>query len=157
MGHEERIHYDWSRGTGQSNMRLLLVCQEVKIECKVSYIRIKTFFQHQLRTKTDRTRQNVENMGWLSWPWGSSSQNTTKTPDGGRIAPDRTSRQRCWESRDIFFSCLDDNDIVDSLKDDKEARRRCTAEIAAFEDACSKTWVGGVYFVCLRYIRIQQG
>ncbi|BDD56785.1 hypothetical protein MPDQ_005686 [Monascus purpureus] len=74
-------------------------------------------------------------MGWL---W---SSNSDKTSDGGKIAPDRTSRQRCWESRDLFFNCLDDSNIIDSLKNDKEARRKCGKEIAAFENACSKTWV----------------
>lgn len=78
-------------------------------------------------------------MGWL--PWSSSSSDTTRAPDGGRIAPDRTSRQRCWEGRDLFFTCLDDNNIIDALKDDKEARRKCAKEIAEFETACSKTWV----------------
>lgn len=79
-------------------------------------------------------------MGWLPWTSSSSSNNNT-TSDGGRIAPDRTSRQRCWESRDLFFGCLDNNNIVDSLKDDKEARKRCGKEILEFENACSKTWV----------------
>lgn len=89
---------------------------------------------HQEERKKERIEQNRK-MGWL---W---SSNSDKTSDGGKIAPDRTSRQRCWESRDLFFNCLDDSNIIDSLKNDKEARRKCGKEIAAFENACSKTWV----------------
>jgi cytochrome c oxidase assembly factor 6 len=80
-------------------------------------------------------------MGWL--PWSSSDPKNTAS-DGGRIAPDRSSRQKCWEGRDLFFSCLDDNDIVDSIKEDKEARRKCGKEIAEFESACAKAWVCAV-------------
>lgn len=76
-------------------------------------------------------------MGWLPW----SSGDSNKASDGGRIAPDRSSRARCWEGRDMFFSCLDRNDILDGIKDDKEARRKCAKEVAEFEAACSQTWV----------------
>ncbi|OJJ60995.1 hypothetical protein ASPSYDRAFT_29510 [Aspergillus sydowii CBS 593.65] len=75
-------------------------------------------------------------MGWFSW-----SSDSSKASDGGRIAPDRTSRQKCWEGRDRFFSCLDNNDIIDSVKGDKEARKKCAKEIAEFESACSAAWV----------------
>ncbi|KAH8423936.1 hypothetical protein N8T08_001309 [Aspergillus melleus] len=78
-------------------------------------------------------------MGWL--PWSSDSSASKTASDGGRIAPDRSSRKRCWEGRDLFFSCLDDNNIIDAIKDDKEARRKCGQEIAEFETACSQTWV----------------
>ncbi|KAJ5095572.1 hypothetical protein NUU61_004928 [Penicillium alfredii] len=77
-------------------------------------------------------------MGWLPW---SGSPSPDKASDGGRIAPDRSSRARCWEGRDLFFSCLDRNNIVDSVKDDKEARRKCGKEVEEFEAACSQTWV----------------
>lgn len=81
-------------------------------------------------------------MGWLPW----SSGDSNKASDGGRIAPDRTSRARCWEGRDAFFACLDRNDILDGIKDDKEARRKCAKEVAEFEAACSATWVCGNCF-----------
>jgi cytochrome c oxidase assembly factor 6 len=80
-------------------------------------------------------------MGWLPW----SSGDSNKASDGGRIAPDRTSRARCWEGRDAFFACLDRNDILDGIKDDKEARRKCAKEVAEFEAACSATWVRANY------------
>lgn len=76
-------------------------------------------------------------MGWLPW----SSGDSNKASDGGRIAPDRSSRARCWEGRDAFFACLDRNEILDAIKDDKEARRKCAKEVAEFEAACSQTWV----------------
>lgn len=77
-------------------------------------------------------------MGWFTWLTG---EDKTKSSDGGRIAPDRSSRERCYNGRDTFFACLDKHDILDSVNDDKEARRKCGAEIKEFEAACSKTWV----------------
>jgi hypothetical protein len=82
-------------------------------------------------------------MGWLPW---SSGGEPNKASDGGRIAPDRTSRKRCWEGRDLFFACLDRNDILDGIKDDKEARRKCAKEVEEFEAACSATWVRTTIF-----------
>ncbi|KAJ5888519.1 Cytochrome c oxidase assembly factor 6 [Penicillium taxi] len=76
-------------------------------------------------------------MGWLPW----SSDDSKKASDGGRIAPDRTSRARCWEGRDHFFACLDRNDILDGIKDDKIVRKKCAKEVEEFEAACSSTWV----------------
>lgn len=80
-------------------------------------------------------------MSWLPW----SSGDSAKASDGGRIAPDRSSRARCWEGRDRFFACLDQHDILDAIKDDKEARQKCAKEIAEFEAACSQTWVRDVH------------
>ncbi|KAL2014082.1 hypothetical protein VTN00DRAFT_1607 [Thermoascus crustaceus] len=78
-------------------------------------------------------------MGWF--PWSSSGPTAPKASDGGRIAPDRSSRQQCYDARDLFFSCLDRHDILDAIKHDKEARRSCGREIAEFESFCSRTWV----------------
>ena len=78
-------------------------------------------------------------MVWL--PWSSGDSNKNAASDGGRIAPDRTSRARCWEGRDHFFACLDKNDILDAIKDDKKARQKCASEVAEFEAACSQSWV----------------
>lgn len=89
-------------------------------------------------------------MGWIPWSSGDSSKTTAS--DGGRIAPDRTSRARCWEGRDLFFACLDKNDILDGIKEDGKARQKCAKEVAEFEEACSKSWVcTGIG--CLRIIR----
>jgi cytochrome c oxidase assembly factor 6 len=79
-------------------------------------------------------------MGWLSF--GSSQvPESSKASDGGRIAPDRSSRQQCYDGRNLFFDCLDQNDIIDAIRNDSEARKKCAKEIAEFESACSKTWV----------------
>lgn len=81
-------------------------------------------------------------MGW--WPFSSSPSgpnNLPRSSDGGRIAPDRSSREQCYEARDVFFACLDRHDILDATKHDREARRNCAKEIAEFEAACSRTWV----------------
>lgn len=88
-------------------------------------------------------------MGWN--PWSSGDSNKNAASDGGRIAPDRTSRARCWEGRDSFFACLDKNDILDGIKDDKKARQKCANEVAEFEAACSQSWVRtvGSIFGCL--------
>lgn len=104
-----------------------------------------TPFIHQ---STHLTLFTSREMGWL--PWSSSSE-SPKSSDGGRIAPDRSSRQRCYEGRDLFFACLDRNDILDAVKDDKEARRRCGSEIAQFESACSQSWVCTLFFL-LRWL-----
>ncbi|KAJ5163740.1 Cytochrome c oxidase subunit VIb [Penicillium coprophilum] len=78
-------------------------------------------------------------MVWV--PWSSGDSNKNAASDGGRVAPDRTSRARCWEGRDRFFACLDKNDILDGIKDDKKARQKCADEVVEFEAACSQSWV----------------
>lgn len=93
---------------------------------------------HQLTLKI-YTPHTVK-MGWLPWSSGDNKA-SPKASDGGRIAPDRSSRARCWDGRDKFFACLDRNEILDAIKDDKEARRKCAKEVEEFEAACSQTWV----------------
>jgi len=78
-------------------------------------------------------------MGWL---WGSSdasSPNTTK--DGAYIAPDRTKRVMCWDSRDDYFQCLNRNNILDALKESDAAAKACGKETQAFEQNCASSWV----------------
>jgi len=60
----------------------------------------------------------------------------------GVVAPTRSERQRCWEARDSFFSCLDANEIVDALKDEKKAAKACGMQNAQFEKDCATQWVG---------------
>lgn len=64
-----------------------------------------------------------------------------KSTDGGFIAPDRSARDKCWSGRDAFFKCLDENDIIDSVKEDEKARKLCAPELKAFEAACADSWV----------------
>ncbi|KAK5449613.1 hypothetical protein LTS15_008688 [Exophiala xenobiotica] len=69
-------------------------------------------------------------MGWglPTWLGGSAAPAQPeparpKSQDGGFVAPDRNAREICWESRDIFFECLDKNNILDAIKEDDKARR----------------------------------
>lgn len=64
--------------------------------------------------------------------------------DGTPIAPNRTERSRCWEARDIYFKCLDANNIVDSISDKDKAEKVCGAAGKGFEGNCASSWV--IYF-----------
>lgn len=83
-------------------------------------------------------------MGFFS---SSSSPPAPKlSSDGAPIAPDRSQRAKCWEARDIYFQCLDKNDIVDSLKEKDKAAKACSSEGKAFEANCASSWVSkGIY------------
>ena len=59
----------------------------------------------------------------------------------GAVAPSRAERQKCWAARDAYFACLDANNIVDALKDDKKAAKACTAESSQFDRDCAAQWV----------------
>jgi len=59
----------------------------------------------------------------------------------GTVAPTRAERQRCWEARDGYFACLDANNIVDALKEDKKAAKACGKQSAQFEKDCATQWV----------------
>ncbi|RQM08248.1 hypothetical protein DH86_00001448, partial [Scytalidium sp. 3C] len=74
--------------------------------------------------------------------------------DGAPIAPDRSQRAKCWEARDIYFQCLDKNDIVDSLKEKDKAAKACSSEGKAFEANCASSWV--TYFKQRRVMEYQR-
>jgi hypothetical protein len=95
-----------------------------------------------------------KNEGWINMGWGlptwlggsgSAPQQPAavreKSKDGGYIAPDRGAREMCYESRDLFFDCLDKHDILDAVKHDEEARRHCGRELGEFERDCARSWV----------------
>lgn len=87
--------------------------------------------------------------GLPSWLGGSSapSQPTSaapKTQDGGFVAPDRNRRELCYESRDIFFECLDKHDILDANKEDEKSRKVCPTEVADYERDCARSWVSSI-------------
>lgn len=85
----------------------------------------------------------------MVWPFSpspqptSSSSSSPKSRDGGYVAPDRSARERCYESRDRLFDCLDRNDILDAVKEDEKSRRVCRGENEAYEKNCAKAWVSG--------------
>ena len=82
-------------------------------------------------------------MGWFDWLGSNTSNSPAPEPskDGGYIAPDRSSRTQCWEARDAFFSCLDKNGILDSVKEDDKAKQFCAPELKQFEKDCAMSWV----------------
>jgi cytochrome c oxidase assembly factor 6 len=59
-----------------------------------------------------------------------------KSKDGGYVAPDRSARDLCYESRDLFYRCLDKHNILDATKDDELSRQKCPTENAEFERDC---------------------
>ena len=68
-------------------------------------------------------------MGWL--PWSSSKSSEPKPPA-------RQDRQKCWESRDVYFACLDAAGV---LKPGDEAPGTCAKELKMYESNCAKSWV----------------
>jgi len=60
----------------------------------------------------------------------------------GAVAPLKSERQRCYLARDAYFTCLDANNIVDALKDDKAAAKACGPQSRDFERDCASQWVG---------------
>lgn len=79
-------------------------------------------------------------MGWFSTT-PADAQAAKQTDDGSYTAPDRTARALCWEARDAFFRCLDEHDIIDSVKQDGAARKSCGKSLAVFERDCVDSWV----------------
>ena len=53
----------------------------------------------------------------------------------------RNERKACWEARDIYFGCLDKNNILDAVKDGEEAKNKCPKEDDLFEKDCATSWV----------------
>ena len=50
--------------------------------------------------------------------------------------PDREVRAKCWGARDVYWACLDRNNIEDAVKDGPCAEFRKT-----YEQSCSPLWV----------------
>ena len=79
-------------------------------------------------------------MGFLGF-FNSEEEKRASDIRKGTVAPTRAERQRCWEARDGYFACLDKNDILDALKEDKKAAKECKVESAKFEENCAEKWV----------------
>ncbi|KAK4192303.1 cytochrome c oxidase assembly factor 6 [Podospora australis] len=91
----------------------------------------------------------------MVWPLSSSPEEKRATEiRSGAVAPTRAERQKCWESRDLYFACLDKNSIIDALKDEKAAAKACGAESKGFERDCATQWV--TYFKKWRVQDIQK-
>ncbi|RKU44501.1 hypothetical protein DL546_005362 [Coniochaeta pulveracea] len=72
----------------------------------------------------------------------------------GAVAPLRTERAKCYVARDAYFACLDKNNIIDALKDEKAAAKACGEESKEFEKDCATAWV--TYFKKWRVQDIQK-
>ncbi|KAJ6578068.1 cytochrome oxidase c subunit VIb-domain-containing protein [Mycena capillaripes] len=82
-------------------------------------------------------------MGW--WPFGSSESSADPSP------PTRQERQKCWESRDAYFACLDGVGVV---KPGTEGNGACSAENRVYEKTCAQSWI--TYFNERRKLAFQQ-
>ena len=71
----------------------------------------------------------------------SASAAPAPSSDDAYIAPDRNARAHCWAARDKFFACLEQNSIVDSIKDKDKVESACAAEDREFGKECAKSWV----------------
>lgn len=69
-------------------------------------------------------------------------ENAKPSSDGAYIAPDRYTRARCYEARDKFFACLEQNGIIDSIKDKEQADKVCGNEERGMALECAASWVG---------------
>ncbi|KAF8224331.1 hypothetical protein L208DRAFT_1410507 [Tricholoma matsutake] len=65
-------------------------------------------------------------MGWFS---GSSNKESA--------VPLRQDRQKCWDTRDAYFSCLDRVGVVKA----GEEGEACSVELRQYEKNCAKSWM----------------
>jgi cytochrome c oxidase assembly factor 6 len=52
-------------------------------------------------------------------------------------APSRQDRQKCWETRDAYFACLDSAGVVKAGEEGKV----CDVQKTSYEQNCAKSWV----------------
>lgn len=72
-------------------------------------------------------------MGWFG---GSKPGLTDSTP------PARQDRQKCWDSRDAYYKCLDDCGVLVPGEEGK----KCLAELASYQKSCAKSWVSSLSY-----------
>ncbi|KAB5518724.1 cytochrome oxidase c subunit VIb-domain-containing protein [Coniochaeta sp. 2T2.1] len=82
-------------------------------------------------------------MGLLDFlsPGAETTDKRAEEVRSGAVAPLRTERAKCYLARDAYFACLDANGIVDALKDEKDAAKKCGAQGKDFERDCAEQWV----------------
>lgn len=51
--------------------------------------------------------------------------------------PDKQTRKVCWDSRDRYWACLDDQNVEDS----SERPKACAELRRVFENSCPSQWV----------------
>ncbi|KAI9654885.1 MAG: hypothetical protein M1831_005254 [Alyxoria varia] len=78
-------------------------------------------------------------MGWFR---STQKQEDPSTTDDGSYKPlKREERQKCWEARDAYFTCLDKNNILDAIRDRDAAAQKCPKQSEAFAQDCASSWV----------------
>lgn len=80
-------------------------------------------------------------MGLFSLSASTPDEQRANEVRSGAVAPDRSERAKCWEARDVYFSCLDKANIIDPVKEDKAARNACSSQTMRFEQDCATSWV----------------
>ena len=70
----------------------------------------------------------------------------------GDAAATREERERCWEARDAYYSCLD---AVGVVKPGSETSRQCRAEGKVFSKNCAKSWVRADNSKCVYHYAYQ--
>lgn len=80
-------------------------------------------------------------MGWFTSNPSPSPATPKPTADGAFVAPDRSARDRCYETRDAFFACLDRANIVDSIKEADRAEQECGGLEKGMGRECAASWV----------------
>lgn len=68
-------------------------------------------------------------MGWFS---------TSTQPDVSR-----QDRKQCWDSRDVYFACLDRSGVLEA---GKEGNAACAKEKSNYEANCAKSWASRTFF-----------
>ncbi|GME93129.1 hypothetical protein B5S28_g870 [[Candida] boidinii] len=58
-------------------------------------------------------------------------------------APNRSKREQCWESRDIYFACLDKIQVSNPFQPDNVTKinKNCYKEDQKFQKDCVASWV----------------
>ncbi|KAF9230252.1 cytochrome oxidase c subunit VIb-domain-containing protein [Melanogaster broomeanus] len=77
-------------------------------------------------------------MGWFS----------SSKPEVSAVT--RQDRKQCWESRDLYFECLDRVAVLEAGKEGSA----CAKENSRYEENCAKSWIE--YFNKRRILAEQQ-
>ncbi|KAF2501796.1 hypothetical protein BU16DRAFT_522687 [Lophium mytilinum] len=91
-------------------------------------------------------------MGWI--PSISGSKPEEKAADKPYEPPMRSKRDKCYAARDAFFNCLEQNNILDAIKDQDKSKVVCGAQNQQFEQNCATAWVE--YFKKRRVVEYQK-
>ncbi|ERS98886.1 uncharacterized protein SPSK_04610 [Sporothrix schenckii 1099-18] len=85
----------------------------------------------------------------ISSLWGGSSAPATEEERraqairSGAAVPSRAERKKCWDSRDLYFGCLDRINVYDALDPAgaAAAQKSCAKESQQMDRDCAAEWV----------------